>query len=106
MGEGYDDKGKLGSYQTRATQFPNPEGAKTFAGYGATDEDLARGFCNVEARELPDYDRANYVDRYSLPKEADEDSIIGMSMSKDYEFRQEERRSKGMFIRSRYATER
>lgn len=105
-GDKYDDKGRLGSYCTSATQFPNPEGMKVFSGYGASDADLERGFCKVAARELPDYDRANYVDRYSLPSEPDEDSDLGMSLPKDYEFRQKELHTKGMFMRQRYPRER
>lgn len=113
-GDKYDDKGMLGSYRTRDSQFPNPAGVKTFTGYGAGKADLERGFCEPTIRELPNYDRVNYQDRYSQPKSPDEEDSAGSvggffgdgAMQRDFEFRQKERKSKGFLARNHIPTDR
>jgi hypothetical protein len=110
----YDDKGMLGSYCTRDSQFPNPAGVKTFTGYGADKADLERGFCKPTIRELPAYDKVNYADRSTeprLPDEEDEDSgvagFLGFgAMRQDFEFREKERRAKGFLTRPKIPTDR
>lgn len=105
MGEKYSDKGSLGSFCTSAEQFPNPEGVKTFPGYGADAADLQRGFDRPEIRELPDYEMKNYKDRWTAPKTSDlvED---GAGLPPDFEFRNKEIQTKGMLTRPRLPTER
>lgn len=113
-GNKYDDKGRLGSYCTRDSQFPNPEGMKTFTGFGADKSDLERGFCEPTIRALPDYDLANYKERYSRQKQpGDNDNTTGLAgylglgvSSQDFEFREKERTSKGFLSRPKLPTDR
>lgn len=113
-GEKYNDKGMLGSYRTSEVQFRNPEGVKTFSGYGADDADLELGFCQPVIRALPEYDKVNYQDRYSRPKLPDEDDSAGAvagffgdgSLQRDFEFREKERTSKGFLARNHIPTDR
>lgn len=105
MGEKYDGKQTLGSYRTSDVQFPNPEGCKVFTGYGADASDLERGFIRPTLPELPNYDKDNYVDRYTQPRESDI-TEQGPGLSSDFEFRQKERESKGFLTRPYIPTER
>lgn len=105
MGEKYDDKGSLSSYRTSAEQFPNPEGLKTFPGYGADKADLERGFCRPEILERPQYEKKDYELRYSLPKISDLDED-GPSVKEDIEFRTKDIETKGFLTRPRIPSER
>lgn len=110
----YEDKGMLGSYCSRDSQFPNPAGVKTFTGYGADKADLERGFVQPAIRELPNYDRANYTERFTQPKSPSESEgetglsgFFGVgSLQRDFEFREKERQSKGFFTRPKLPTDR
>lgn len=102
----YDQSQTLKSYQTSDSQFPNPKGEVVFEGFGANKTDLERGFCDPNIQELPNYDKANYYDRYSQPKNVDEEQGNHMSLPKDMEFRMKERESKGFLTRSHIPTER
>lgn len=102
----YDTPGMLKSYQTSPDQFPNPKDMVVFSGFGMNAEDYERGFCDPHVRELPDYDKRNYADRYSQPRVADENQGNTMALPKDYEFRQKELESKGFLTRPRIPTER
>lgn len=106
MGDKYDDKPNLGSYRTSDEQFPNPRGVKTFAGYGADKADLERGFIKPAMRQNPEYELANYKDRWTQPRVSDEDSNVGMDLPADIEFRMKDRETKGLFMRPRIPTER
>lgn len=105
MGEKYDDTGRLSSYRTSDSQFPNPEGMKTFPGYGANKDDLERGFCKPALNDLPEYDLDNYKQRWTQPTVSDlvED---GPLMPRDLEFRMKERDSKGFLERPHIPNER
>lgn len=103
--EKYDEKGRLGSYRTSETQFPNPAGEQIYTGFGANEADLKRGFCKPTLRELPEYDNQNYFYRYSETK-ADDLVEDGPGLPDDYTFRQKERVSKGFLTRPRIPTER
>ena len=105
-GEKYNDLGMLGSYRTSEVQFPNPAGVKTFPGFGADEADLELGFIRPEIRALPNYDKANYQDRWTQPKLPDEDLGNRQVMESDFEFRTKDLNSKGMLIRPRTPTER
>ena len=105
-GEKYDDLGMLGSYRTSEVQFRNPKGLKTFPGFGADEADLELGFIKPEIRELPEYDKVNYHDRWTQPMLPDEDLTNRDSMARDLEFRLEQRNSKGFLTRPRTPTER
>lgn len=102
----YNTQAHLGTYRTNAYPFPNPEGILVFEGFGADDKDLERGFCDPHVKELPNYDKANYHDRYSQPKLPDEDQGNHEVMMRDSEFRIKERESKGFLTRPRIPTER
>lgn len=82
------------------------DGYKVFTGYGADEADLRRGFIAPAIRELPEYDKANYVDRYSSPKVPDEDFGNSGILGADYEFRSKDRVSKGFLTRPRIPSER
>lgn len=103
---GYKDKGLLGTYQTADGDFPDPEGLKRFAGFGADEADLTRGFKKVDARELPIYDLANHKEKWTQPRVPDEDSDGGEDMPQDIQFRRQDRETKGLFMRPRIPTER
>lgn len=105
-GEKYDDKGMLGSYRTSEVQFPNPGEVKTFPGFGADEADLELGFIRPEVSGLPNYDQANYYNRWTAPKLPDEDEGNRDSMIQDIEFRTKDIRSKGFLTRPRTPTER
>ena len=105
-GEKYDDKGTRGSYCTGKTQFPNPEGMKTFPGFGADEADLELGFIRPRATQDPVFDHINSVDRWSENAVPDEDTDGGEELSQNIRFKQQDRKSKGMFARPRIPTER
>ena len=102
----YDTEAHLGTYRTSEEQFPNPEGMIHFNGFGMNDADYVRGFCDPNVRELPDYDKLNYTNRYTLPRIPDEDQLNTQSMESDFEFRTKELESKGFLTRPKYPTER
>lgn len=102
----YDQDQTLGSYRTSETPFSNPEEIHVFEGFGANKADLERGWCEAEVKELPNYDKANYHDRWSQPMLPDEDQGNRMFMNQDMEFRMKERESKGFLTRPRIPTER
>ena len=105
-GEKYDDFGMLGSYRTSEVQFPNPKGIKTFPGFGADEADLELGYVQPAIRELPEYDKANYHDRWTQTKLPDEDMGNRQSMMRDLNYRLEKLQSRGMLVRPHTPTER
>jgi len=68
----YDDSQTLGSYCTDPEAFKNPAGVKMFAGFGADEAELDKGWLDPNISELPNYDKVNYNERYTLPKNPDE----------------------------------
>lgn len=88
------------------TQFPNPAGVKTFTGFGADESDLVRGFLQPDVRADAKYDKVNYSERYTEPKMPDEGPGNHESLSRDFEFRQKERVSRGFLTRPKIPTER
>ncbi len=103
--DGYHDKGGLGTYQTDATWFRNPAGVKIFDGFGASQEELHRGWCDPGIEEGPEYELANYKYRSSEPKGSDL-HIFGEGDRADFAFRERNRRSAGFFPRPKLPTER
>lgn len=99
--EKYDEKGRLGSYRTGSEQFPNPSDVVTFEGFGASHEDLQRGFIRPTMRELPEYQKSNY--RFRLTEDRvdddDRDNGLGVGFSKDLEFQKKDRVTTGLFAR-------
>jgi hypothetical protein len=104
-GDGYHDRGALGSYGRDAPWDPVP-GVKYMAGFGADVEDLQRGFIAPTIREDPAYDKANYRERSSLPMKTDEDFNNTGVLDEDWEFRTRNRRSRGFLTRPYIPTER
>jgi hypothetical protein len=103
---GYRDQGMLGSYRTSAKQYPNPPGVKLFAGFGATEEDLERGFCEPRISDDPAYQLDDYKHRSSQPALSDIDEGGAAATSKDYAFRRKNERSRGFLTRPHIPTDR
>lgn len=87
-------------------QYTTPADVKMFAGYGANEEDLKRGFIEPVITDHPKYDAANYKDRWTIPSQSDLDGGAQVSVPRDYEFRSEDRVSQGLLTRPRVSTER
>jgi hypothetical protein len=106
-GDEYDDQGQLGGFETNRGEpfMPSPE-TQFFAGFGATEADLKRGFIKPGINEHPAYDKVNYSDRWSRPKKVDEDVGNTSGLPKDYEFQGRNNTSKGFLVRKRLPTER
>lgn len=102
----YNSAGMIGSYCTDPMPFKNPSDVKLFAGFGATEQDIERGYHNIGTRELPNYDKANYALRYSEPSMQDENFANTGVLPEDIEFRNKDRVSKGFLTRPRIPTER
>lgn len=112
MGEKYDDLGYIGQFRSYEGQAPKPEGIKFETGYGASEEDLQRGYCRPAIRDLPEYDRTNYLSRATVAKGEGFDypslSMKGTpeKLKDKWEFQEEGRESKGFLTRPYSATER
>lgn len=107
---GYADQGRLGSYApSNREPFGDAPGVKREAGYGASRADLERGYCEVNLRELPNYDIGSYKDRWTRPRQkggSDIDDNPITSDAADYEFRRRYERSRGFFTRVKIPTDR
>jgi len=107
MGEKYADRVKLGGdYSPSADPFPMPSDVKVFGGYGADESDIRQGFIRPTMRDNPEFDKQNYVSRWTIPKEPDIDPGDTTGTDMDWEFRQKDLRSKGFMTRPRIPTER
>lgn len=102
----YSDRGMLGNFQTDAEPFPTPAGVRIFTGYGGDRADLERGYVEPVIREDPAYDKANYQDRWTQPREPNEDMGETDVMRQDFEFRGRNQRARGFLTRPRVPTER
>jgi hypothetical protein len=106
-GEGYDDQGQLGGFETNdGRPFDPPAGVLFEPGFGATEADLKRGFIKPGIKEHPAYDKVNYSDRSSRHMKVDEDVGNTSGLPKDYEFQSRNTTSKGFLVRKRLPTER
>ena len=103
---GYKDRGMLGNYSPALEPYPNAPGVQLFTGYGADEADLERGWCEVAIREDPAYDKAAYQDRWTQPREPNEDLGETDVMARDWEFRGRNQRTRGFLTRPRVPTER
>ena len=105
--ESYGDRGQFGSYApSNREPFESPREVRYFAGYGANEQDLDRGFIDPVIREDPAYDKSNYQERSTMPMEPDEDQGNRQVMERDWEFRNRNRQSRGFLTRPRIPTER
>lgn len=102
----YDTIGMLGSSYADPDPFKYPDDVKLFAGFGADEADLHRGYCDPNIKALPNYDKVNYNERYTIPSQPDEGPGNHMALQGDMEFRMKERESKGFLTRPRIPTER
>ena len=102
----YQDRGMFGNYSSSPKPFPNAEGVRVFTGFGADQADLERGWCDVAVREDPAYDKAAYQDRWTQPREPNEDLSETDVMRQDWEFRGRNQRTRGFLTRPRVPTER
>lgn len=99
----YGDQGQLGGYRPSDREDIN---IRRFAGYGATEADLERGYNVPSVREDPAYDLPNYKLRSSIPRDPNEDDGNTDVMRRDWEFRERNQKSRGFLTRPRFATER
>lgn len=95
-----------GDEQDIREQYGDPEGLKRFSGFGATEEDLKRGFVDPDIHDHPKYNRLNYVDRWTVPKESLQQGGSDVEVPSDLEFRNKDRVSHGILTRPRVSTER
>lgn len=102
----YRDRGMLGSFTPTGDAYPSPDGVKRFAGFGADEATLARGYASVAIREDPAYDKSNYQDRWTEPMGPNEDMGETDVMRQDWEFRGRNQLSRGFLTRPRIPTER
>lgn len=102
----YADRGMLGSYTPTSEPYHTPRDVQLPTGYGATGEDIDRGFVRAVLREDPAYDLANYKDRLTRPRSPDEDDNAATAGPGDFEFRARHERSRGFLTRPRIPTDR
>lgn len=96
----YSDRGQLGSFAPSNEPYMPPDNVRFTTGFGATMEDLRRGYVEPTIRESPPYDFDNYRDRGRLPKEPDlDDGSAGTADIQDDRFRMKGRRSSGFLPR-------
>jgi len=105
-GETYTDRGQLGGYSPSAEPYAPPDGVKFYAGFGATEADLRRGYSEPLITNDPAYELANYKDRYSDPMVSDVSNGDTEGMNDVYEFRQRNRQSRGLLARPRIPRDR
>lgn len=106
-GAGYTDRGQFGDWSANGGKpYDEPAGIKREAGFGASVDDLRRGFCEPAMRQDPAYDFENYRSRSSDPRVSDDDQGNRQFMSDDWDFQNRNRRSKGFLTRPRIPTER
>lgn len=103
---GYRDRGMLGSYRTSARPFQNPPEVKMFTGYGATEEDLERGYCKPLITDDPAYQLDDYKHRSSQPALSDIDEGGNFAVPSDYAFRRKNERARGFLTRPHIPTDR
>lgn len=96
----YDDRGQFGGFAPSNEPYPAPSDVKFETGYGATMEDMKRGYCEPSIRQSPAYDFDNYRDRGRMPKEPDlGDGYTQSADEDDMRFRMRGRRSSGFLQR-------
>lgn len=103
---GYDGRGMLGSYTPTSEPYPSPADVRRFTGFGADEATLERGYASVSIREDPAYDKDSYIDRWTMPRQPNQDMGETDVMRDDWEFRGRGQRSKGFLTRPRVPTER
>lgn len=104
--DGYGDRGGFGTWQDGAQQRPDPSDVKHFAGYGAAEADLVRGFCEPGIRDDPAYQLDNYRDRSSRPALSDIDEGGNYAVADDFAFRRKNTRARGFLTRPHLPTDR
>jgi hypothetical protein len=104
--DGYRDRGMLGNYAPSAEPFPAPPDVRFFAGYGASEADIARGYCQPLVTEDPAYALQNYKQRSTQPRESNLNAGETDTMNDDWEFRRRNTKSRGFLTRPHIPTER
>lgn len=87
-------------------EYTTPADVKMFAGFGADENDLKRGFVDPDIKSDPKYNFVNYKDRWTTPSESLLQGGSQVAMPDDYEFRSKDRVSHGFLTRPRVSTER
>lgn len=105
--DGYHDRGALGSFATNDGEpWPSPDGVERSTGYGATEADLVRGYCEPTITQNPAYQLENYKDRSSQPRVSDVTPGNIEAKESDWSFRERNREARGFLTRPRIPTER
>lgn len=102
----YSDRGMLGNYSPEMEPYRSPSDVLRFSGYGADEADLDRGYATPVMREQAAYDSANYRERWTAPKQQDEDDNPATASADNFAFRRRHERSRGFFTRPRIPTDR
>lgn len=103
----YRDRGMLGFYQTNDGEpWAPPSDVEWYAGFGATEEDLKRGWKEPVITAGPEYQLESYKERSSRPRESDMNSGNVDALRQDFEFRNRNRESRGFLTRPRIPRER
>lgn len=106
-GIGYSDQGQLGDWSPNGGRpYDVPADVKFEGGFGASAEDLRRGFCEPTMRNNPAYDLDNYKERLTRPRVSETDQNANEFMDDDWEFQNRQRRSKGFLTRPHIPIER
>ncbi len=105
-GEKYTDRGQRGTFAPSADPYRTPSDVKMFAGYGADEADLERGFCEPLITDAPAYNLSDYKLRSTQPMERNVDMGETDVTEADWEFRARNTRSKGFLTRPHIPTER
>ena len=102
----YSDQGLLGNYSPDLEPYRDPPDVRHFAGYGATEADLNRGYVEPTIREQPAYDLSDYKSRWTQPREAFDDQGQTDITESHWDFRSRNQKSRGFLTRPRIPTER
>lgn len=102
----YRDRGQFGTFSPDKEPYRSPRDIVRMTGFGADEADLDRGWCEPAIREDPAYDKSNYQDRWTQPREPNEGMGETDVMRQDWEFRGRNQRARGFLTRPRVPTER
>lgn len=103
----YTDRGYAGWYApSNREPYRAPENVRWFTGYGASEEDLQRGYHVPDVDRRPEFEKQNYEMRSTQPKDPFESFGNTDVVPADLEFRSRNQRARGFLTRPRIPTER
>lgn len=99
--ESYSDRGMLGNYSPSEREpYRCPPEVRFETGYGASMEDMHRGYCEPTIREDPAYERQNYEQRWEMSNQDRGGEPGDDRYMQEMDFRNRNRRSKGFLRRT------